>query len=76
MKQKIRSSDRWVEKPQRRKTASVDPIVVMETHVVTCQRSTDQPINTHPNPAAMLLRVSVSAETLFDAPRLFAYVGK
>jgi hypothetical protein len=76
MKQKTRSRDRCVEKPQRRKTDSVDPIVVIEMHVVTCHRSTDQPMNTHPQAAAMLIKVTVSAETVFDAPRLFAYVGR
>lgn len=76
MKQNTRSRERCVEKPQRRKIDSVDPIVETRMHVVMCQRSTIQPITMHPKTVAMLIRISVSAETLFDAPRLFAIVGR
>ena len=76
MTQNTRRRERWVEKPQRRNTESVDPSVETRMQVVMCQRSVIQPMITQPKTVAMLIRISVRAETLFDAPRLFAYVGR
>lgn len=74
--QKSRRTGILVEKPQSRKTESVEPMVDTRMQVVMCHRSTIPPIATQPNTAATLIRMSVSAATLFDAPIDLAYVGR
>lgn len=66
--EKMNNGARDMEKPQIRKTASVDPTVDMRMQTVTSSLSMKAPIHTQPTTEATLKRMTVSAWRLLDAP--------
>lgn len=67
--QNVYSKGKDADKPQRRKTPIVEPMVEMMMHVVTWYLSTIVPMIRHPITDAMLNRITVSVLARLEAPR-------
>ena len=70
MRQNTYRGARDIERPQTMKTERVVPMLEIRIQVVTCQRSTMEPMATQPKTEATLKRIIVSALNVPDAPIL------